>query len=752
MLEQISYAISTGDNESDLGTAQVDASRFEAEEMGTIPKIKATMKLWRPLFLICLFIIGLPACDWATNEGTTATPQSLATDQPAPGQSSLALKSAAYWLANPVRGAVIEIGYGGPDEYNDPPYPSVDNLKQLRALGVQVIALEFQYAWTLEPPYHADETQIALVTAALNNIAEAGLTAIVAVRNGPGRNAMMPGIADEDVITTLYQDDVARAAYQDMLRDLIGRLQDRPEIIAWEPIVEPALDWFLTGEEEPPYPEAAALWNDLAPQLIAAIRDVDMESPILIEPVNWGGPDGFVFLDRFYDDNLIYSLHIYEPFSYTHQETPPYRAYPGSFDGEQFDKEFLAELLEPVIDFQEQYDVPIVVGEWGGIRWLPGIRQYVADQLSLFEALGWSWFWYAWDDEEWDELGFELHMGPERAEPSYDPAAPAFELLVAAWQQAPSTGLPPAHSYAYESRDDGAVRLTDPPQEASDQNGAFAPDGSQVVFTRFEHGYNIGPAGVHTLDLVSGRIRRLTPEEDQDNVNLPGSTWNAVNEHIIFASDRSESDDLWQIAPDGTDFKRVTTHNGPPWYIEPSWSPDGQWIVFEADNNVPDDRQQGSIWKVRVDGSGLTPLTDGPANGMDDRQPNWSPTGNRILFQRRKPGSEDWDIYTMTPDGTDIRLVADQPSSDTDASWSPDGRFIVYSSDYGGLPVPNIFIIPAKGGDPLRVTFSDDNEDGAPSWSPDGHWLIFESHLGEDGDMPSRLWLIATPDLGEKRP
>jgi hypothetical protein len=312
----------------------------------------------------------------------------------------------------------------------------------------------------------------------LDNVVAAGLTAVVAVRNGPGRNAMMPDIADEDVITKLYQDDAAQTAYQDMLRDVIGRFRGRREIIAWEPIVEPALDWFLTGEEEPPYPEAAALWNDLAPQLIAAIRDVDTERPILIEPVNWGGPDGFLLLDRFDDDNLIYSVHTYEPFAFTHQEKPPYHAYPGRFEGEHFGKEALAELLEPVIAFQEQHNVPIVVGEWGGIRWLPGIEKYIADQLSLFEALGWSWLWYAWDDEEWDELGFELHMGPSRAAPRYDPTTSAFEPLVAAWQQAPTAESPATLSFAYESRDDGAIRLTDPPQEASDQNAAFSPEGT----------------------------------------------------------------------------------------------------------------------------------------------------------------------------------------------------------------------------------------------------------------------------------
>ena len=297
-------------------------------------------------------------------------------------------------------------------------------------------------------------------------------------------------------------------------------------------------------------------------------------------------------------------------------------------------------------------------------------------------------------------------------------------------------------------RPDGAELVHASNSPASAQNPAFSPDGTRLLFTRFDNGYNDGPASLFLLDLRhTSVITRLTPVEDQDNVNLPGAAWNAVNDRIILASDRAEADDLWRVAPDGSDFSRVTTHSGPPWYIEPSWSPDGQWIVFEADDDVPDDQQQGSIWKVRADGSALTELTDGPGGGTDDRQPNWSPAGDRILFQRHTPGSDDWDIYTVAPDGSGLQQVTTAPSSDTDASWSPDGGWIVYSSDYGGLSVPNIFVIAAKGGAPIRVTHDDTHADTAPSWSPGGEWIVFESHLGHDEDAPASLWCIAAPSL-----
>ncbi|NOZ23105.1 MAG: choice-of-anchor D domain-containing protein, partial [Planctomycetes bacterium] len=134
-----------------------------------------------------------------------------------------------------------------------------------------------------------------------------------------------------------------------------------------------------------------------------------------------------------------------------------------------------------------------------------------------------------------------------------------------------------------------------------------------------------------------------------------------------------------------------------------------------------------------------------PANGTDDRLPNWSPLGDRIVFQRRVPGSDDWDLYTMKPDGSDVQRVTTTVSSDTDASWSPDGRWIVYSSDYNNLPAANIFAIPAQGGTPVRITQDVTHEDCAPSWSPDGQWISFESHTVQVAEGPASLYRIVSP-------
>ena len=231
-------------------------------------------------------------------------------------------------------------------------------------------------------------------------------------------------------------------------------------------------------------------------------------------------------------------------------------------------------------------------------------------------------------------------------------------------------------------------------------------------------------------------------------MNAPGSCWNETSNRIAFASDRENRDEIWTAAPDGSGLSCITMHFMPNYHTEPSFSPDGQWIAFECDMPTEsEDDRRGSIWKVRADGSEVVRLTDGVAEGTDDRQPNWSPKGDRILFQRRSPGTQDWNIYTISPDGTHLRQVTKFPSSDTDASWSPDGRWIVFSSDYGDIAMPNIYVIPAGGGEPVRVTKNESGEDGAPSWSPDGNWIAFESYPGRADKTPATLWRIRVPSL-----
>lgn len=272
--------------------------------------------------------------------------------------------------------------------------------------------------------------------------------------------------------------------------------------------------------------------------------------------------------------------------------------------------------------------------------------------------------------------------------------------------------------------------------DGSLQNPAFSPDGKALVFTRFRDGYNLGASDLFIYDLESGELSALMVD-GHGNVNLPGAVWHGGLGEIVFSSDRDPHDEVFVIdavASTGSEVQ-VTERVGKQSF-EPSFSPDGHWTVFEShDVDVEDD---GIITKVRLDGT--SEYVDLTASGDDCRQPNWSPSGDLILYQRQVGGQ--WDIWAMRVDGSGKRKITSDEGNETDAVFSYDGAWIVYSSENDEVELANIYRSSVGGGRPIRVTVSD-AYDGAPSISPDGRRVAFESSpIAPDESSGTTLWLI----------
>ena len=360
-------------------------------------------------------------------------------------------RHADEWMERPLRGAVVELSWlGGGEDYEPIAgyIPSTEDFEQLRDLGANIVVLYVQQTWTMEAPYEAIPEEIELLEQTLDNIGDI-LPVVVGIRNGPGRNEMMPNYDEVLLETNIYNSEAARDAYIAMLSDTVSRFEDYESIIAWEPMVEPTPqdyfgDEFLYEDDSviPPMPEGMAWWNDIAERSIEAIRDVDPDVTIVLEPIAFGGVPGFIGWEAFDDDNIVYSLHQYDPFEYTHQfqrdlDVNPFIEYPYYSDIEfaEVNAEWIVNYFEPVYTFQDTYDVPIFVGEWGIIRWVPNGEQFLRDQLIVFEERAWSNAFYAWYDGVWDGSGFELQLGVERqnfSEPDYN--NPIFAPVLENWQ------------------------------------------------------------------------------------------------------------------------------------------------------------------------------------------------------------------------------------------------------------------------------------------------------------------------------
>jgi len=283
-------------------------------------------------------------------------------------------------------------------------------------------------------------------------------------------------------------------------------------------------------------------------------------------------------------------------------------------------------------------------------------------------------------------------------------------------------------------REDGGITL-DIALGGSLQNPAFSPDGNSIVFTNFRNGYNVKPADLYIYNLQSGQITTLV-SDGSGNVNLPGATWNNSINSIIFSSSRDPHDEIYIIPENGTtgDEVKITDRRSTVSY-EPSISPDGQWVVFES--HELDVEDNGIVTKFKIDGSSeyirLTSSTD------DCRQPNWSPNGDKILYQKFEAGQ--WDIWIMDTDGANQFKVTSGTGDKTDACFTQDGQYIIFSTDFD-LELVNIYRITVTGGTPERLS-NYSGYDGAPSISSDGSKIVFESFDGfPDGSQGTSITIL----------
>jgi Ca2+-binding RTX toxin-like protein len=143
------------------------------------------------------------------------------------------------------------------------------------------------------------------------------------------------------------------------------------------------------------------------------------------------------------------------------------------------------------------------------------------------------------------------------------------------------------------------------------------------------------------------------------------------------------------------------------------WSPDGSKIAFAYRFPGHTDLD---IAVVAADGRGpITQLTTSP---IDDHDPSWSPTGDRIAFDRGPQSGSitDGDLYVMNADGSGQTQVYDGEQNHfarSGTDWSPDGTTVLFSIEVSGTS--QLFTIPAAGGTPKPLPV-DGYQNDIASW------------------------------------
>jgi Tol biopolymer transport system component len=175
----------------------------------------------------------------------------------------------------------------------------------------------------------------------------------------------------------------------------------------------------------------------------------------------------------------------------------------------------------------------------------------------------------------------------------------------------------------------------------------------------------------------------------------------------------------------------------------PVWSPDSRHVIYRLE------RDPGGIYRAPIDRSTQPEQLLADPEGRYVLPMSWSPDGRFLLYvesdSETRGTNANNDLWVLPTDGSEPRVFLQTEFSEIDPRFSPDGRWVAYSSNQSG---PNeVYVRPFEGAGEFQIS-----ADGgaSPEWNPTGGQLFFQ----HDGDLyVADIDLSgATPIVSPERP
>jgi Tol biopolymer transport system component len=230
---------------------------------------------------------------------------------------------------------------------------------------------------------------------------------------------------------------------------------------------------------------------------------------------------------------------------------------------------------------------------------------------------------------------------------------------------------------------------------------AFSPDGTQVAFFHAEAGPN---GDLWVIPSEGGVARRLTWDLREGGWPV----WTPDGRAIVYSSARAGSRTLWQIPARGGSPVALTTGAGED--DQPDVSADGRHVTYTNVRNT---------WDLRVRDLAAGTERSVQQRGTEILFPVFSPDGRRIAFFGRAAFAVA--IFTIDPDGSDLRQLTAGRELNHQPRWGPDGDVYFFQVS----PEESLRRVPALGGPSVAFRQWEWTTSNAPQFDPTGRLIAF---------------------------
>ena len=259
---------------------------------------------------------------------------------------------------------------------------------------------------------------------------------------------------------------------------------------------------------------------------------------------------------------------------------------------------------------------------------------------------------------------------------------------------------------------------------------AWLPDGRGLVMAAAERSGTVPQ--VWLLPYPSGNPRRITNDSNLyrvKSVSSDGSTI-AVLRNLAFAN-------LFVVEAEGThEVRQLTFNSGSENLVGGFDQAEDGSIVFHARRD-----EQSHLWRIGIDGSDPRPITSGRAR-VETPIHRCLPDGGVVYGMLGEDGVNH--VWRADSDGGNARRLTTF-SGEGIRGVSPDGRTVLFTRFDG---MNDLWAIPAKGGEPIRLVHDSYNLFGVITISPDSRRVAVPSWVEEEGRIHD-LWRIIPIEGGE---